>query len=159
MDELARSYSEDSMQLSEEAQSSRKRSKGRKGGKGKNKRVIESDEDFEPVGAVESSESVHSIDEDVLTYHREVRFFTWPIQTATDNALAQLCDKCFRPSAKELGKARKKKGRPRKQKMAESEEGSDDEAERLMGWIECEKCTVAFHWVGPDIGSVCPDVN
>lgn len=159
VDELARSYSEDSMQLSEEMQSRRKRSLGRKGGKGKDKRVIESDEDFEPVRSVEPSESVHSIDEDVLTYHREVRFLTLPFQTTADNALSQLCDKCFRPSAKELGKARKKKGRGRKRKMEEFEEGSGDEAERLMGWIECEKCTVAFHWVGPDAGSGCPDVN
>lgn len=44
--------------------------------------------------------------------------------------------------------ARKKKGRGKRRKVQEFEEGSGDEAERLMGWIECEKCTVAFHWVG-----------
>lgn len=44
-------------------------------------------------------------------------------------------------------KAKRKKGRGRKRKAEEFEEGSADEAERLMGWIECEKCTVAFHWV------------
>jgi hypothetical protein len=43
--------------------------------------------------------------------------------------------------------AKKKKRRGRKRKAEEWEEGSADEAERLMGWIECEKCTVAFHWV------------
>lgn len=59
----------------------------------------------------------------------------------------QLCDKCFRPSAKDLLNAKKKKRRGKKRKAEEFEEGSADEAERLMGWIECEKCTVSFHWV------------
>jgi hypothetical protein len=64
-----------------------------------------------------------------------------------------LCDKCFRPSVQDLLKAKKKR-RGKKRKAEEFEEGSADEAERLMGWIECEKCTVAFHWVSTVIASL-----
>lgn len=74
MDELARSYSEDSMIYLDEEPKSRKGTNGRKGGKGKGKRVIESDDDYELIEQDDESEpSVQAVDEGVLTYHRDVR--------------------------------------------------------------------------------------
>jgi hypothetical protein len=158
MDELARSYSEDSMIYLDEEPKSRKGTNGRKGGKGKGKRVIESSDDYELIEQEDESEpSVRAVDEDVLTYHREVRSRSLARAKPKLTLLSQqLCDKCFRPSAKELGKARKKRGRGKRRKVQEFEEESGDEAERLMGWIECEKCTVAFHWVSLPWGVILP---
>ena len=75
IDELARSYSEDSMNdLSEEpATQSRKTGRGKGRGKGKGKRIIESDDDFELIEeGAKSEDTAQSVDEDVLIYHREV---------------------------------------------------------------------------------------
>lgn len=75
IDELARSYSEDSMgEISEEpATQSKKAGKGKGRGKGKGKKIIESDDDFELIEErAKSEDTVHSVDEDVLIYHREV---------------------------------------------------------------------------------------
>ncbi|KAJ9122280.1 hypothetical protein QFC22_001700 [Naganishia vaughanmartiniae] len=122
IDELARSYSEDSMR------SSPRPAKQKPKGRSRGKKVLNSDDDFEMLDEkAESDESNEEVDEDVLIYHRE------------------LCDKCLRPSAKDLLQSKKKRG-GRKRKKQEFEEESGDEAERLMGWIECEKCTAAFHW-------------
>lgn len=61
--------------LDEEPKSQSRQNGGRKGGKGKGKRVIESDDDFELIEQdAESEPSARSIDEDVLSYHREVWF-------------------------------------------------------------------------------------
>ncbi|KAJ9093918.1 hypothetical protein QFC19_008151 [Naganishia cerealis] len=124
IDELARSYSEDSISTSP-APLKQKTTRGRKG---RGKKVIDSDDDYTLIPEKAKSQDLdHEVDEDVLIYHRE------------------LCDKCFRPSAKDLLKPKKKRG-GRKRKKDEFDEGSGDEAERLLGWIECERCTSAFHW-------------
>ncbi|KAJ9100517.1 hypothetical protein QFC21_003560 [Naganishia friedmannii] len=110
IDELARSYSEDSISSSSRPVKTKSRGRGKK--------TIDSDDDFEMLDVkAKSHESDQEIDKDVLIYHRE------------------LCDKCFRPSAKDLLKSKKRRGKKRKKQ--EFEEESGDEAERLMGWIEC----------------------
>jgi hypothetical protein len=67
IDELARSYSEDS--ISSSAPPVKQKPKGR----GRGKKVIDSDDDFELLDEkAKSDESDQEIDEDVLIYHREV---------------------------------------------------------------------------------------
>lgn len=67
IDELARSYSEDSIS------SSPRPVKQNPLGRGRGKKVIDSDDDFEMFDEkAKSEESDQEIDEDVLIYHREV---------------------------------------------------------------------------------------
>jgi hypothetical protein len=59
--------------LSGEPARSKRTGKGNGRGRGKGKKVIESDDDFELVEErAKSEDTVQSVDEDVLIYHREV---------------------------------------------------------------------------------------
>jgi hypothetical protein len=66
----------------------------------------------------------------------------------------QFCEKCQRGPADDLlEKAREKKRKSKgKQKKKQEDDMSDEEiALQLEGWLTCERCVVATHWVSRSI--------
>lgn len=61
----------------------------------------------------------------------------------------QSCEKCgLEPADDILQKALARKKKSGKRKRKDPDEISDEElAEDLGGWLECERCVVAVHWV------------
>ncbi|KAL1408199.1 hypothetical protein Q8F55_005004 [Vanrija albida] len=60
----------------------------------------------------------------------------------------KICEKCHQGPADEmLEKALKKKGKGKKRKQEDDWDFSEEERARLMmGWMECERCSVSWHW-------------
>lgn len=100
-------------------------------GKGKGKAVIE---DFS---------------DDVLDQHRAVSSHVSLLQSRLVKLILQFCEKCgLIPADDLLEKARARKKKPGQRRRKGPDEMSDEEtAENLGGWLQCQRCVVAMHWV------------
>lgn len=90
------------------------------------------------------------VSEDVLYQHRSV-CASCHHRTPDAKLIWQFCEKCQRGPADDLlEKAREKKRKSKGKKRKKHEDDMSDEeiALQLEGWLTCERCVVASHWVG-----------
>jgi hypothetical protein len=87
------------------------------------------------------------ISDDILHQHRSVSTSCYQPLLVADE---QFCEKCQRGPADDLLEAaREKKRRSKGKKKKQHEDDMSDEeiALQLGGWLTCQRCVVASHWV------------
>jgi len=87
------------------------------------------------------------ISDDILYQHRSVSISCPQLWLGADE---QFCEKCQRGPADDLLEAareKKKRSKGKKKKQHEDDMSDEEIALQLGGWLSCERCVVASHWV------------